>query len=332
MLLIRLQGGGAEESVRRIIDPLSNLGVSTFRVACRPGLENEEYLPLQTLAQAKKIKVFEYINSPVRLRKIINLQKPDLIHLHCERPELIMALTLLISRRARSTHIIITEHSMNSWGENPRLGRFVRKYLSQYKSSIISCFENNSETKYVPNPIDDSIVPLPTGRSLQRIVVVGRLAKSKRINWIIQAVSISGIRVKIVVIGDGPEQDNLQALDPEVQIEFRGFLEKPWDEVQEGDLFISASSFEGEPLSVVEAITKNCPMLISDIPAHKKLDLGEEIYFSSQTELAEKIKNLFRGSLGVQSVFVASKRREELIAQREPKTIATLWKDIYTNV
>lgn len=95
------------------------------------------------------------------------------------------------------------------------------------------------------------------------VLFIGRIAKEKSIDVIINSMKelIKKIpNCKLLLVGDGPERENLEALARELGIEksvvFAG--ERPWAEIgkyyQMGDVFVGASLTETQGLTFAEAM------------------------------------------------------------------------------
>lgn len=130
------------------------------------------------------------------------------------------------------------------------------------------------------------------------ILTVGRLAKEKRHDVIIDAIKRSKYsdQIKLVITGNGVLKDQLiemgksLPLQPDV-----GFVseEKLIRLYNTADLYIHASEVELEGMSVLEAIGSGLPALISDAStsASKQFAIDEQYLFSSgnSKQLAAKI-------------------------------------------
>lgn len=102
------------------------------------------------------------------------------------------------------------------------------------------------------------------------ILFIGRIAKEKSIDIIINSMKEVIVKIpnaKLLIVGDGPERENLEALAVALGIEksvvFTG--EKPWDEIgkyyQMGDVFVGASLTETQGLTFTEAMAAQIPVV-----------------------------------------------------------------------
>ncbi len=106
------------------------------------------------------------------------------------------------------------------------------------------------------------------GKSL---VYMGRLSYEKNIDDVINAFVIAHKRergLKLMVVGDGPEKDNLVKLATELGVKmsviFTGFLEgeELVQALQANDIFLTASRSENMPLSLLEAMAVGLPFVM----------------------------------------------------------------------
>ncbi|MBZ9685019.1 glycosyltransferase family 4 protein [Clostridium estertheticum] len=102
------------------------------------------------------------------------------------------------------------------------------------------------------------------------ILFIGRLAKEKSLDIIINSMKELIAKIpncKLLIVGGGPERENLEALVAELDIEksvvFTG--EKPWAEIgryyQMGDVFVGASLTETQGLTFTEAMAAQIPVV-----------------------------------------------------------------------
>ena len=109
------------------------------------------------------------------------------------------------------------------------------------------------------------------------IVALGRLVKVKGFDRLIQAHSNikSKFKHKLIIIGDGPEKENLISLcyelNVEDSVEFKGFKKNPYPYIKAGDIYVCSSFTEGYQLAMVEAIILEKPIISTNIPGPKEI-------------------------------------------------------------
>ncbi|GAA1944608.1 glycosyltransferase [Microbacterium deminutum] len=121
-------------------------------------------------------------------------------------------------------------------------------------------------------PAAASVAPL-SARDPSRVVMLNRLAPGKRIDHAIRAFA-SVVRevpdATLDIYGEGAERDRLQALIDErglgARVVLRGRTDDPDRVLDEASVFVSTSAFEGQGLSMVEALAHGCPVIAYDVP------------------------------------------------------------------
>ncbi|MGH4138447.1 glycosyltransferase family 4 protein [Clostridium sp.] len=152
------------------------------------------------------------------------------------------------------------------------------------------------------------------------VLFIGRLAKEKSVDIIINSMKELIVKIpncKLLVVGDGPERENLEALAVQLDIEksviFTG--EKPWAEIgryyQMGDVFVGASLTETQGLTFTEAMAAQIPVVakydknLDDLIQDKTNgrifyndeDLAEILYevLTDKEECTTMVKNAYDG-------------------------------------
>ncbi|MBE7467032.1 MAG: glycosyltransferase [Planctomycetes bacterium] len=103
------------------------------------------------------------------------------------------------------------------------------------------------------------------------VLAVGRLDPQKDHATLLEAWRQAGLRnAELWIAGAGPEHAKLAATLPE-RAKLLGFREDVRELLAACDLFVQPSAWEGQPLTVLEAMAVGCPILASRIEAHAEV-------------------------------------------------------------
>ncbi|ROQ42897.1 glycosyltransferase involved in cell wall biosynthesis [Marinobacter sp. 3-2] len=110
-----------------------------------------------------------------------------------------------------------------------------------------------------------------TGSHPFKLGIVGRLVAVKRVDLFLETVALlnkKGIDCTGVIIGTGPLEPALKKLAKDLEIdhlvEFRGFRDPVHDELQQLDALIMPSDHEGLPMTLLEALALEIPIIAHD--------------------------------------------------------------------
>jgi len=132
------------------------------------------------------------------------------------------------------------------------------------------------------------------------IMFVGRLAPQKRLKsliWAIQILRQADPLAYLLIIGNGPEADELKGYARDVEaishVRFLGHRQDAGELLTLCDVFWLGSEFEGMSNSLMEAMAAGKPVVVSDIPPNRELvrhgidgylvNLGDSTGFSQFT-------------------------------------------------
>lgn len=151
---------------------------------------------------------------------------------------------------------------------------YVRDQLLQF-----SKFKSN-KVEMLPNPVDmkrirvcatepyeySKVIPLAG----YRIVTIGRLVKQKGFDVLLEALAISRKRedIYLVIVGDGPEKSNLEAIIHRLGLSdavcLAGYQSNPFPYIANSDLFVLSSRWEGYVNVVIEAMVLGIDIVATD--------------------------------------------------------------------
>ncbi len=128
----------------------------------------------------------------------------------------------------------------------------------------------------IPNGLDPEVFH-PVERAAsdssrpQRIIGVGRLVPSKRFDLAISVLAhlVKVIDIELVVAGDGPERNRLEALAEGLPVTFLGHLSDRRtlaETIRSSDVLVMPSASEGYPNAILEALACGLPVVASNVP------------------------------------------------------------------
>ena len=109
------------------------------------------------------------------------------------------------------------------------------------------------------------------------VLMAGRLESEKNVPALVRAIRVVNETrpVQMLLCGDGSLRASvLQLIDDEGltdRIRLTGYVGNLWSLMKRADVVVSPSVFEGSPNVVLEAMACGCPLVVSDIPAHREL-------------------------------------------------------------
>jgi len=153
------------------------------------------------------------------------------------------------------------------------------------------------------------------------IMAVARFVPEKGLHDLIEAFKALEGDYKLVIAGDADHEteysrDLKKMASEDKRVVLAGYITgEPLNQVySHARLFVLPSYHEGLPIALLEAMSYGLPVLVSDIPANKEVDLPAERYFrcGDVDDLKEKMKLLLEKEL-------SKEEREEIRKQIEEK-------------
>jgi L-malate glycosyltransferase len=319
-----LQWGGAQKMQVFLAEQLSSHDVELTVASLNAS--NGSPVPEYLRQRGVRVVVFPFpkflsLRSFWGLFNFIRREKFDLIHMHLTYANIFGTLI----GRLTGTPVIA---SLRTAGYDPRYHRPLRQFIEtvvvKYGAQRIMAngyaVAESGRKRFAPREIDVLVnaidLPAPlsnrerrtlrselTGDPSRPIVIsVGRLDLPKGFPDLIRSfVTVQRInpRAALVIAGDGPMDEELDALVKELHLEGTVFLLGQRNDVsrllEAGDLYVSSSHWEGLPVSILEAMASGLPILateVGDIPRLVVTEAGVLIPPHQPERMAEEIVSL----------------------------------------
>lgn len=270
-------------------------------VACSPGVLADELrgrglnvFPLPLVREASPQKDLAAV---LQLRRIIREGKYSLVHTHSSKAGAVGRVAALLARTP-------SVHTPNAWSflvSKSTLERWfyiVAEWILGLISSRIICVSSGEmelgrrslatvrgKLRLVPNGV---AVPSRTrvreeGNVTEELVVgtLARLTRQKGIDYLVQAaeeVCMEHERLRFSVAGDGPDliriKDEIASRGLSGRFELVG-LQDPWKYLEQIDIFVLPSLWEGMPFALLEAMGFGLPSVATDVGGVRDLIADE---------------------------------------------------------
>ena len=244
------------------------------------------------------------------LSQSLKTEKYDIVHFHAPHSASIALLYLLFTNLLRYSKTVYTVH--NSVSRYNVIHLFLIFFIFLRVDSIVHCSQSSydSFTKKIKNLFQNRRMVIANGVNLNfvdkvlniennliptapvddnenpryELITIGRLVPVKNHSLLLESLAkLNSTDFRLQIIGVGPLQRQLEeqaaALKIADKVDFTGAITR--DEVYEklatSDLYISTSTLEGLPLSVLESLACGCPVILSDIPSHREVLDTDEI-------------------------------------------------------
>ena len=117
-------------------------------------------------------------------------------------------------------------------------------------------------------------------RDVPTVIAVGRLDEQKDFATLLRA--FAKVRehrdVRLIIFGEGPHRERLEALTQELGIaeatSLPGFTQNPYAAMRHASLLALSSRWEGLPTVLIEALACGCPVVATDCPSGPRTVLG----------------------------------------------------------
>jgi glycosyltransferase involved in cell wall biosynthesis len=337
-----LSHGGAERQLSYLAAELSRKD-HVIHVASRAGGANldrllessvvwHELAPNKPRANSRRSNgAFGHLRCTWDLIRLIRNIRPDMIQTILGPMDIAGG----IAARLTGTPWVIREcSSATFYSSEFKLKWKVRKLFGRLCDMIIANSRDGAEywseilekVCVVPNGVPVDRITSRTSKRPARhkptIIFVGRIVKEKNLEGLVRALAVmEDSTFRVTICGDGDHRPAIEALVSELglddRVHFTGFVDTPWELIKQADVLVSLSLYEGCPNVVLEAMASGCPVIVSDIPAHREI-LDETsavfVHASDTKAVAAAIQDVLGSGEGI----AARARSARLRAETRP--------------
>ncbi len=274
-----------------------------------------------------------YLKERALIRELCDREKPDVVHTHGYRPDILHA----ASRLRRNFATVTTLHGSSRVGGSSTFHEMVQTLLLRRFDAVIAVSRHLADQlrrtwvrperlHVIPNGWSDRIRIADSPEARRRlnlpangVVVgwVGRLIPIKGADVFLRAVRhLTALPLTISVIGDGSERARLEefarAEGLSDRVRFHGTVPDAGRFISAFDVFVLSSRSEGIPVTLLEAMAAKVPAVVTSVGGVPEVvGPGEAILVPPEDPgaLAEAIHSVIQDPAG-------AKRRAEAAAHR----------------
>ena len=302
--------GGVETHCEELYPRLVKLGfdVTLMRRKCYTNDNLLEYKGVKLIdLYTPRNKSFEaIIHTTLAVFKARRLGT-DIVHCHAIGPSIVIPLARLLGMKVIMTHHG-PDYDRQKWG---KLAKFILKtgermgvrysnrviVISNVINNIIKTKYNRQDAILVFNGVNTPVKSTNTdyikqlGLSPQKyIVTLGRFVQEKGFHDLIAAFEKSDaarLGFKLAIAGDADHEDeystHLKSMAHRAGVTLTGFIkgEKLNQLMSNAALFVLPSYHEGLPIALLEAMSYNLDVIVSNIPANTIEELNKNDFFKT---------------------------------------------------
>ncbi len=300
--------GGVETHCEELYPRLAKLGyeITLVRRSCYVTEDNmlQSYkgVKLKDIYAPKRKSVEAFVHTFLSVL-YAKKHRTDILHIHAIGPSIMIPLARLLGLK-----VVVTNHgpdyNRKKWNRPAKLILKIGEYLgTRFSNELIVISEvinNIIKLKYsrynahviyngvnIPARSDETSYIHSLGLvSGKYVFALGRFVEEKGFDGLIEAFNgLNNPEYKLVIAGDADHPDKysdyLKQLAKEKDVVMTGFIkgEKLNELFSHAQLFVLPSFHEGLPISLLEAMSYNADVLVSDIPANLEVGLSRNCYF-----------------------------------------------------
>lgn len=328
-IIYNLGRGGAETMLVTVVKELSdynNIVVTLF-----PENHFNEEMVCDKYISLHLTSIIHLPNARGRLRQIIKENNVDIVHSHLFWPTLLARLAT-----PKNIPLITTIHAFIAtsveykkwyirWLDRITYKRRKNVIITVAKGALDEYFSFLKIKPYIAYSLYTFVdVKIFTERGERKneksevfkMVSVGALRKQKNHKFLLEAFrQLNKKKYQLDLYGAGPLQSELQEEISKhgLNVNLKGEVRNIEKIINQYDVFVMSSTFEGFSLSVLEAMAMGIPLLLSDIPSFREQCEDTAVYFTLNDVIDFKSKLEIMASGPAVTMGIAKKAQERAI-------------------
>jgi len=281
-----LQNGGAQKIVQELHRGLLDRGQPSSLIGL--SYASDQILGAHSFPNQTPYSTKAFFSIEGYLRKYLNAG--DILHAHLFPANLFCS--ILYRYTNHKITILATEHSTSNHRRGKWWGRTLDRilYAPYHKLAAISngtaqqlgdwLPETRSKTTVIPNGcrLKYTVSPPIFKRNNPKPVILsaGTLRDAKNYETALKAIAlIRDTPFQYHIAGDGPLKKDLLKLAKDLgvaeKVTWLGWVDDIWPHLEQADIFLMPSRWEGFGLAAVEAMNAGLPVVLSSIPGLREL-------------------------------------------------------------
>ena len=275
-----LGGGGAERNVSILANRFVNEGHQVGILAIwgdEKVYELDARIEYMTL-DVCKYRYIQFVQRIYKIRPMIKKYSPDLVISFLAE----VSPCILLRTRFMSCKVIVSERNDPHKDPTMMIFRVLRKLMYPFADGYVfqtldakDYFARVIKNKYsivIPNPVRSDL-PVHVDNESNIIVTASRLEAQKNPNMLIEAFEIVINKIsncELHIYGQGSLELELQQMiekkNLQEKVKLLGFAKNVCEKMNEAEIFVLSSNYEGMSNSTLEALAMGMPVVVTDCP------------------------------------------------------------------
>lgn len=234
-----------------------------------------------------------------QLRRLLAVERPDVTLSFLTRANIASIAAMRLRRRPSIISERVNTKAHLATGRSARLSLGMVRVLYPLATKVLAVSQGVADTlvkdfavstrkiEIIANPVDLDLIATKAAEEAPvriegpYVAAMGRLVPNKNFALAIEAFARSSASGKLVILGEGPERQALEALAAKLgmadRVTLLGFCDNPYAVLARAQYVILSSNAEGFPNALVEALACGVPVVATDCPSgpFEVLDIQE---------------------------------------------------------